>query len=322
MIETKMPKTKLWQLCGRGERIRTFDPLVPNQMRYQAALRPDSGYSNRLQQAANGQALRNLKPLATTTLIFMARPPLHWLDADDPFPALDQAWGDESDAPGLLAAGGSLDVHRLQAAYVQGIFPWYSEGQPILWWSPDPRMVLQVANFRLHRSFKKTLSRFTQNPNCEIRVDTSFNTVIRKCAQARRHKQDGTWILTPMIEAYCALHAQGLAHSIETWVDGQLVAGLYCVAVGQAVFGESMFSECSDGSKIALAALVAFCKYHGVAQVDCQQNTRHLASLGAAPLPRARFVEAVEQAARVPALDWRFSPQYWKQILSTSAIHA
>lgn len=252
----------------------------------------------------------------------MAPPTLHWLDAQDPFPEIDRAWGAESNAPGLLAAGGSLDVHRLRAAYVRGIFPWYSSGQPILWWSPDPRMVLRVADFRLHRSFKKTLNRFTQNPNCEIRIDTVFDTVIRKCAQAPRGKQDGTWILPPMIEAYCALHAQGLAHSIETWVDGQLVAGLYCVALGQAVFGESMFSECSNGSKIALAALVALCKHHGVAQLDCQQNTRHLASLGAAPMPRARFIEAVAQAARAPALDWHFSRHYWKQLLSTSVIHA
>lgn len=252
----------------------------------------------------------------------MAPPTLHWLDAQDPFPGVDQAWGAESNAPGLLAAGGSLDVHRLRAAYVRGIFPWYSSGQPILWWSPDPRMVLRVDDFRLHRSFKRTLSRFTQNTNCEIRIDTAFDTVIRKCAQAPREKQDGTWILPPMIEAYCALHAQGLAHSIETWVGGQLVAGLYCVAVGQAVFGESMFSECSDGSKIALAALVALCKHHGVAQLDCQQNTRHLASLGAAPMPRARFIEAVAQAARAPALDWHFSPHYWKQLLSTSLINA
>jgi len=248
----------------------------------------------------------------------MTEPTLPWLHADEPFPAVEQAWGAESNAPGLLAAGGDLGVDRLRTAYVRGIFPWYSLGQPILWWSPDPRMVLQITDFRMHRSFKKTLNRFVQSPNCEIRFDTAFDTVIRKCAQAPRDKQDGTWIVKPMIEAYCAMHRRGLAHSVETWVDGQLVAGLYCVAVGQAVFGESMFSERSEGSKIALAALVAFCKHHGVAQIDCQQNTRHLASLGAAPLPRDRFVAAVAQAALAPALGWYFSPHYWEQLMSTT----
>lgn len=247
----------------------------------------------------------------------MAQLPLLWLEADEPFPPVDSAWDDESDAPGLLAAGGSLEMHRLREAYVRGIFPWYSQGQPILWWCPDPRMVLPIANFRLHRSFKKTLHRFAQDPACEIRVDTAFDTVIRQCAQAPRGGQSGTWILPPMIKAYCRLHAQGLAHSVETWVDGELVAGLYCVAIGQAVFGESMFSKRSDGSKIALAALVALCKRHGVAQIDCQQNTRHLASLGAAPQPRATFVAAVAQAAQAPGIDWHFSPDFWKQLSPT-----
>jgi len=246
----------------------------------------------------------------------MALPSLSWLQADDPFPPVDQAWGKDSDAPGLLAAGASLDANRLYEAYVHGIFPWYSQGQPILWWSPDPRMVLRVADFRLHRSLRKTLQRFANNPGCEIRLDTAFETVIRKCAYAPRGTQNGTWILPPMVDAYCALHAQGLAHSVETWIDGQLVAGLYCVAIGEAVFGESMFSERNDGSKIALAALVALCKHHGVAQLDCQQNTPHLASLGAAPIERDKFVAAVAKASKGPTIDWRFTPDFWKLLLS------
>ncbi len=246
----------------------------------------------------------------------MDSPSLLWLDADDAFPPVERAWGDASEAPGLLAAGGGLGVARLRSAYTQGIFPWFSQGQPVLWWSPDPRMVLQVADFRLHRSLKKTLRRFNQTPGCDIRIDTAFETVIRKCAQAPREGQNGTWILDAMVDAYCALHAQGLAHSVETWIDGELVAGLYCVAIGQAVFGESMFSERSDGSKIALCALVAFCLHHGVAQIDCQQNTRHLASLGASPVPRADFVAALAQATQAPALNWQFSPANWAPLLS------
>ena len=247
----------------------------------------------------------------------MLSPSLLWLDADDAFPPVDRAWGEASDAPGLLAAGGGLDVARLRSAYTQGIFPWFSRGQPVLWWSPNPRMVLKVADFRLHRSLKKTLRRFEQTPGCEIRVDTAFEAVIRKCAQAPREGQNGTWILGAMVDAYCALHAQGLAHSVETWVDGEMVAGLYCVAIGQAVFGESMVSERSDGSKIALSALVAFCLHHQVAQIDCQQNTQHLASLGARPVPRADFVATLAQATRAPALEWQFSPADWEPLLST-----
>ena len=286
-------------------------------MRYQAALRPDETDSNRPSQAGECSALRNFRPPSSSTLIFMALPPLYWLQPDDPFPPVQHAWNSDSDAPGLLAAGASLAVSRLQAAYEQGIFPWYSKGQPILWWSPDPRMVLRVADFRLHRSLRKTLQRFAINTGCEIRINTAFEVVIRKCANAPRGKQTGTWILPPIIDAYCALHTQGLAHSVETWIEGQLVAGLYCVAIGQAVFGESMFSERSDGSKIALAALVALCKHNGVAQLDCQQNTSHLASLGAKPMERERFVAAVAKAAKAPAMDWHFSPELWKPLLLT-----
>lgn len=247
----------------------------------------------------------------------MASHSLLWLDADDAFPPSDLAWGDTSEAPGLLAAGGALDVARLTSAYTQGIFPWFSQGQPVLWWSPDPRMVLKVADFRLHRSLKKTVLQFLKTPGHEIRFDSAFEAVILKCAHAPRDGQNGTWILSSMVDAYCALHAQGLAHSVETWVDGELVAGLYCVAIGQAVFGESMFSERTDGSKIALSALVAFCRHHQVVQIDCQQNTRHLASLGAAPVPRAEFVASLSQATLLPALDWQFSPQHWKTLLAS-----
>lgn len=246
----------------------------------------------------------------------MASPALAWLAAADPFPPVDQAWGERSAAPGLLAAGAQLDVARLCGAYALGIFPWFSQGQPVLWWSPDPRMVLKVENFRLHRSLKKTLRRFQQTPGCEIRVDSAFEAVIRKCAQAPREGQNGTWILPEMVDAYCDLHAAGYAHSVETWMEGQLVAGLYCVSLGRAVFGESMFSERSDGSKIALSALVAFCLAHDIAQIDCQQNTRHLATLGAAPIARAEFVTSLRQTTQREAPKWEFLPHYWDRLLS------
>lgn len=241
---------------------------------------------------------------------------LTWLDSGDPFPNPEQAWGQESEAPGLLAAGGDLHVTTLRRAYAQGVFPWFSEGQPILWWSPNPRMVLKTGDFRLHRSFRKTLHRFKNDARCEIRFDTAFDEVIQTCADTQRHGQPGTWILPTMVQAYAQLHRAGYAHSIETWVDGDLVGGLYCVALGQAVFGESMFAKTPDASKIALAALVAFCKEHAIGLIDCQQNTAHLATLGANEMPRSQFLTCIQGAQNRPSVSWNFSPLYWKHILS------
>jgi len=233
-----------------------------------------------------------------------------------PFPAVDSAWDLSSEAPGLLAAGGDLSVNSLQRAYSNGIFPWFSDGQPILWWSPDPRMVLQVADFRLHRSLRKTLHRFTSDARCEVRFNSAFPEVIHACANAARHGQSGTWILPPMVDAYCRLHAAGHAHSVETWMNGEMVGGLYCVALGRAVFGESMFARVQDASKIALAALMCFCRQNSVPLIDCQQKTAHLASLGAAEIPRHIFLEHIRKAQTAPSLDWRFAPLYWNHILS------
>ena len=240
---------------------------------------------------------------------------LPWLEPGDQFPDVAQTWGETDPIPGLLAAGGALDVDTLLQAYGHGIFPWFSDGQPILWWSPDPRMVLQTANFRLHRSLRKTLEKFRRDAACEIRINHAFGDVIRACATSPRDGQAGTWILPQMVEAYEALHRAGYAHSVETWVDGVLVGGLYCVAVGKAVFGESMFARSTDASKIALAALVAFCRRNQIPMVDCQQNTRHLASLGAAELPRAVFVEHITHHHTLPAPQWVFEPLYWREIL-------
>jgi leucyl/phenylalanyl-tRNA--protein transferase len=245
-------------------------------------------------------------------------PPLPWLEPDEPFPDPARAWGPHAPAPGLLAAGGSLDVDTLRRAYGSGIFPWFSEGQPVLWWSTDPRMVLHTAEFRLHRSLRKTLQNFITDPRCELRVDHDFDAVIHACAASPREGQSGTWIVPDMIAAYRQLHQAGLAHSVETWRDGQLLGGLYCVSIGRAVFGESMFSRAPDASKIALAGLVALTRAQGVAQIDCQQETEHLASLGARPLPRAQFVAGLADAVVADALSWRFDSVYWRELLPTA----
>jgi leucyl/phenylalanyl-tRNA--protein transferase len=241
---------------------------------------------------------------------------LPWLKPGDPFPDPASAWGHADPAPGLLAAGGSLAVANLLGAYAKGIFPWFSQGQPILWWSPDPRMVLEVARFRLHRSLRKTLARFAAAPGCEVRIDHDFEAVISNCAQTPRPGQGGTWIVPEMAGAYIALHRAGHAHSVETWIGGELAGGLYCTTIGQAVFGESMFTRRPDASKIALAALVCFCRRHGITIIDCQQNTPHLARLGAREMPRSRFMAHVAQARRLPAPGWRFEPVYWNELMS------
>lgn len=241
--------------------------------------------------------------------------PISWLQPGDSLPAPELAWGQNMPAPGLLAAGGSLGVEQLCAAYSQGTFPWFSTGQPILWWAPDPRMVLPVNAFRVRRSLRKKIQAFRHHPGCEIRVNHSFHTVISACATTHREGQDGTWIVPDMVDAYTALHAAGYAHSVETWVDGVLVGGLYCVALGQAVFGESMFAHASDASKIALAALVCICQQHGVDLIDCQQNTRHLASLGAHEISRSEFLAHTAQARLATPVEWRFEPLYWEWLL-------
>lgn len=241
-------------------------------------------------------------------------PPLHWLASDEPFPPVTSAWTDKHPAPGLLAAGGALDVATLLRAYALGIFPWFGVEQPILWWSPDPRMVLQTENFKLHRSLRQTLKRFATESGHDIRVDTAFAEVINACATTARAGQPGTWIVPEMIKAYTALHQAGHAHSVETWINDELVGGLYCVNLGGMVFGESMFSQRTNASKIALAALVAFCRAHSIPMIDCQQNTSHLALLGAFEIPRAEFVAQVYDSARKSAPHWQFDALYWNQI--------
>ena len=245
-------------------------------------------------------------------------PPLIWLDAGQPFPPVSQAWGPDSDAPGLLAAGDALDTEMLIQAYQQGIFPWFSPGQPVLWWSPDPRMVLPMAEFKLHRSLRQTLKNWTVAPGVEMVFDRDFAQVMARCSQAPRPGQTGTWIVPSIVQAYTQLHRMGLAHSAEVWQDGQLVAGLYFVSLGHAVFGESMFTTVRDGSKMALAMLVSVARRHGVQMVDCQQNTRHLASLGAREMPREDFVRWVDAARSEPAIAWADETLYWGTLTGTA----
>jgi len=245
--------------------------------------------------------------------------PLTWLEPGDPFPAVDAAWGPLDPAPGLLAAGGVLDVPTLVSAYSRGIFPWYSSGQPILWWSTDPRMVLETRCFRAHHSLRKSIRKLLREGRLEIRFDHDFDRVIRACAQSPRRGQEGTWILPAMVQAYTRLHHAGMAHSVETWIDGELAGGLYAVNLGAMVFGESMFARRTDASKIALAALVGFCRTNGIPLIDCQQETSHLASMGAHAIARADFVQHVRRALQHTAPTWRFTPLDWRSVIDDPA---
>jgi leucyl/phenylalanyl-tRNA--protein transferase len=212
-----------------------------------------------------------------------------WLRRDTPFPPIEAALVEPN---GLLAAGGDLTPARLLDAYRRGIFPWYGDDQPVLWWSPDPRMVLFVDEFRIARSLRKRV----KQRRFEIRIDTAFRSVIDACASSPRPGQAGTWITPAMADAYTALHERGLAHSVEAWRDEDLVGGLYGVAIGRMFFGESMFATVADASKIALVHLIAVLRAQGVPLVDCQQQTALLASFGARPIARR------ELAVRVAAL--------------------
>lgn len=237
---------------------------------------------------------------------------LSWVDDSQPLPPARSALGPDSDAPGLVAAGGRVSLQRLEEAYGKGIFPWYSAGQPVLWWSPDPRMVLPVQALRLSQSLRKTLRRFLRTPGCELRFDHDLRAVMQACASTPRAGQDGTWIVPGMLEAYCAWHRAGRVHSVETWVDGILVGGLYFVNIGRMCFGESMFSHRTDASKIALAALVAACKARGIPLVDCQQNTAHLASLGGHEITRDAFLEHLSRTVQEPTpAQWSYDEAAW-----------
>lgn len=221
-----------------------------------------------------------------------------WLTIDAPFPPVSRALIEPN---GLLAAGGVLTPERLLDAYRKGIFPWFSPGEPILWWSPDPRMVLMPDEFKRSDSLAKIM----RSNKFQIRTDTAFEQVMRACA-APRTGQQGTWIDEQMIEAYCGLHRIGYAHSVETWLDGQLVGGLYGMAIGRMFYGESMFSSVSNASKLALAHLSG----QKFGMIDCQMHTPHLASLGARLIPRDEFVASVKALVNCePVTGWEHHPE-------------
>lgn len=228
-----------------------------------------------------------------------------WLTDDTPFPSVERALRSPN---GLLAAGGDLSVPRLLAAYRSGIFPWFNPGEPILWWCPDPRMVLIPGELRVSRSLAKIL----RSGRFEVRCDTVFEQVMRGCAAPRTKNRVGhsdTWIGENMIKAYGTLYQQGYAHSVETWLDGKLVGGLYGISIGRMFYGESMFSAVSNASKIALAHLARQLERWEFGMIDCQMSTPHLASLGAREIPRSEFIARLQELIHyAPVTDWKFAP--------------
>jgi leucyl/phenylalanyl-tRNA--protein transferase len=203
---------------------------------------------------------------------------------------------------GLIAFGGDLSPERILSAYSQGIFPWYSPGEPILWWSPDPRFVLFPLKFHI----SKSLSKVIQKSNYKVTMDQAFVSVIQECANIRIEKGCGTWITNKMIRAYCTLHEMGFAHSVETWMDGQLIGGLYGISLGRMFSGESMFFRKSNASKIALVALIAFARSYEFDFIDCQVATTHLKTFGAENIPRASFLQLLNKSLKHDHLQGRW----------------
>jgi leucyl/phenylalanyl-tRNA--protein transferase len=225
---------------------------------------------------------------------------LAWLEDDDPFPPVVRALKNPN---GLLAAGADLSVPRLLDAYRRGVFPWYSRGQPPLWWSPDPRMVLYCGELKVSRSLAKSL----RNKGYELRIDTAFAEVLEGCAA----RAEGTWLGADMKKAYLRLHREGYAHSFETWRGGELVGGLYGVALGRMFYGESMFSRATDASKVALVRLVEVLRSRSTPLIDCQVHTPLLESLGAREIPRAEFLRALASLVNYaqPPMKWTITTQ-------------
>lgn len=230
-----------------------------------------------------------------------------WLGPDDAFPDPAVMPDPDPEVLGLFAVSERIYAGQLETAYRLGLFPWYSDHQPVLWWSPDPRMVLEPQHFKVSHSLQKSMRQFYHDPNCRLEVDVDFGAIMRACALTSRKDQDGTWITHEIVDAYTQLHEKGSAHSIAVIQGDQLIGGLYCVALGGMVFGESMFSRQKDSSKLALASLCTWCYDHGVSIIDCQQETAHLRSLGANAMPRGQFLSLARQAlARKAIAPWDF----------------
>jgi len=236
---------------------------------------------------------------------------IRWLGPQDSFPNPLLTPDPDQSVPGLIAVSERIYPNQLLRAYQLGIFPWYSDGQPVLWWSPDPRMVLKPNDFHCSESLQKSIRHFCQDAPSEILVDADFGAVIRECATSTRKDQDGTWITHEIMDAYTTIYEQGYAHSIAVVENGAIIGGLYCVAIGSMVYGESMFSRKSNASKIALAALSAWCIQNQVVMIDCQQETGHLRSMGAKPIPRLDFLQQLQASVNQTNIikSWKFDKQ-------------
>jgi leucyl/phenylalanyl-tRNA--protein transferase len=236
---------------------------------------------------------------------------IRWLGPQDSFPNPLLTPDPDQSVPGLIAVSERIYPNQLLRAYQLGIFPWYSDEQPVLWWSPDPRMILKPNDFHCSESLQKSIRHFCQDAPSEILVDADFGAVIRECATSTRKDQDGTWITHEIMDAYTTIYEQGYAHSIAVVENGSMIGGLYCVAIGSMVYGESMFSRKSNASKIALAALSAWCIQNQVVMIDCQQETGHLRSMGAKPIPRLDFLQQLQASLNQTNIikSWKFDKQ-------------
>ncbi|MCG8566060.1 MAG: leucyl/phenylalanyl-tRNA--protein transferase [Desulfobacterales bacterium] len=223
--------------------------------------------------------------------------PLFRLSSQIDFPP---AWLARTD--GLLCIGGDLTPQRLVLAYKNGIFPWFSENEPILWWSPDPRLILLPQEIKISKSLRKTM----RKDHFSVTFNRAFEKVITACAQPRQEEDNGTWLVDEMIEAYIALHHMGVAHSVESWVDGELVGGLYGLCIGRSFFGESMFSRCADASKVALVKLARHLEAHDFDMIDCQVSSPHLLRMGAKEIPRQSFLEILNRS-----INRKMIPDLW-----------
>ncbi|HEX4842343.1 MAG TPA: leucyl/phenylalanyl-tRNA--protein transferase [Limnobacter sp.] len=237
----------------------------------------------------------------------MSKVTIPWLSSPFEFPDTKEALRHPA---GLLAASQEISAQWLLESYPRGIFPWYSQGEPVLWWSTEPRAVLYLSAFRLHASLKKTIRKLSRDPTHRITLNHAFEAVMRGCAEPRAG-QDGTWITEEIIAAYCELHRLGHAHSVEHWHHHRLIGGLYCVSFGRMVYGESMFARQTDASKVAFAHWVYWLKAQNVHIMDCQQATSHLMSFGAQTVPRNTFEQEMTQAVLQPSIDWAPCELMW-----------
>jgi len=232
---------------------------------------------------------------------------LPWLNITDPFPNINNLGDPDPEVPGLIAISTEISAEQLKRAYGQGIFPWYSDSQPILWWSPNPRMVLKPKNLKLSKSLRKEIKHILVDNDWEIRVDDNFHATILACAKQPRKGQNGTWITHAIMHAYGELHEQGFAHSVEVFFQEKRVGGLYCVNLGSVIFGESMFSHQKNASKLALAALSAWAIQNNIEIIDCQQETEHLTFMGGSPIERVNFIQHLEKHCGEKNPDWIFN---------------